>query len=248
MNPAPQLIVHADADLLAAATACRLITRLVDLQASGRTPNVALTGGRGGTSVLAAAAASPARDSVNWAQVDFWWSDERFLPLGDPERNETSARDALLDHVSVDPARVHPMPRSDGPDDHDLDRAARSYAVELRRAAEPSLDLPHLDLCLLGIGEDAHVASLFPARTEAYDPVTITAVHDSPKPPPLRTTFTMSTIRSAAEVWLIAAGAGKAEAVRRTLADLPEKAAPAGSARGQIRTLLLADSAAAASV
>ena len=63
----------------------------------------------------AAVAASLARSAVDWAHLDVWWGDERFLPTGDAERNETQARTALLDHVPVDPDRVHPMPASDSP-------------------------------------------------------------------------------------------------------------------------------------
>ena len=65
--------------------------------------------GRSRARTLAAVAASPARDAVDWRRLDLWWGDERFLPSGDPERNETLAREALLDHVPLDPARVHPM-------------------------------------------------------------------------------------------------------------------------------------------
>ena len=56
----------------------------------------------------------------DWDKVDLWWGDERFLPAGHPDRNETQAREALLDHVPVDPARVHAMPASDGPLGEDL--------------------------------------------------------------------------------------------------------------------------------
>ena len=67
------------------------------------------------------------RDAVDWSRVDFWWGDERFLPSGDPERNETQARAALLDALPVDPARVHPMPASDGPDGNDW-TASRTFS------------------------------------------------------------------------------------------------------------------------
>ena len=65
----------------------------------------------------------PAHDAVDWSRVDIWWGDERFLPAGDPERNETQARAALLDLLPLDPARVHPMPASDGPDGDDPEAA-----------------------------------------------------------------------------------------------------------------------------
>lgn len=243
-----ELIVHPDHDTLAAAIGARLITKLLDVQASGRGAHVCLTGGRGGTSALAATLASPACDAVDWSLIDFWWSDERFLPVGDPQRNETGARAALLDHVAVDPTRVHPMPRLGEAFAADVDAAAVAYARELAESAPIGELTPVFDVCMLGIGEDAHVASLFPGRTEADAPESVVSVRNSPKPPPTRTTFTMASIRRSDEVWLIAAGAGKAEALRLALAGLPESQAPAGAARGTQRTLLLADRAAAALV
>jgi 6-phosphogluconolactonase len=96
---------------------------------------VVLTGGRNGNGLLAALAAAPARDAVDWGRLDLWWGDERYLPEGDPERNVTQAREALLDSVPLDPKRVHAMPASDGPWGTDVDSAAAAYAEELARAA-----------------------------------------------------------------------------------------------------------------
>src|ERR1700739_1288741 len=135
MSAPPEILVHADAGLLAKAVAARLVTRLVDAVAATRRANLVLTGGGIGTAVLAELAATPARDAVDWRHVDIWWGDERFEPEGDPERNETGARDALLHHVDVDPARVHPMAPSNGPDGDDPEAAAASYTAELEKAA-----------------------------------------------------------------------------------------------------------------
>jgi len=111
----PEILVHPDAELLAKAVAARLVTRLVDAVAATGHAHLVLTGGGIGTAVLAELAAAPARDAVDWRQVDFWWGDERFVPAGNPDRNETGARSALLDRINLDPARVHPMPGPDRP-------------------------------------------------------------------------------------------------------------------------------------
>jgi 6-phosphogluconolactonase len=154
------IVVHADAALLAEAAAARLVTRVVDAQAAGGRAHVALTGGGVGTATLKALAETPSRDAVDWAAVDVWWGDERFLPPGDPDRNETQARDALLDHVPLDPSRVHPMPAVGDPWGDDVDAAAAAYADELRAAARPEerLGVPTFDVLMLGVGPDGHVA------------------------------------------------------------------------------------------
>src|SRR5436305_5815593 len=133
----PLVVVHRDAVLLARAVAARLVTALVDAQAARGHASVVLTGGGIGVATLRELAASPARDAVDWDLLDVWWGDERFLPSGHPERNDTQAREALLDGVDIDPARVHPMGASDGPAGDDVDAAAGSYAGELAAAARP---------------------------------------------------------------------------------------------------------------
>lgn len=246
---APQIVVHRDQELMARAAAARLITRVVDAQAAGGSASVVLTGGRGGNALLAALAESPARDAVDWARLDLWWGDERFLPEGDPERNETQARRALLDAVPLDPARVHPMPASDGPFGGDADAAAAAYAGELARAAGPADHgpVPSFDVLLLGVGPDTHVASLFPEHPGVRETGrTVVGVHGSPKPPPVRVSLTLPAIRAAREVWLLAAGEEKAGAVAVALSGAGEIQAPAAGAYGRSRTLWLLDRAAAA--
>ncbi|MEG3626079.1 6-phosphogluconolactonase [Streptomyces poriticola] len=244
----PQLVVHRDKELMAEAAAARLITKVVDAQASRGHASVVLTGGRNGNGLLAALASSPARDAVDWGRLDLWWGDERFLPEGDPDRNVTQARQALLDSVPLDPERVHAMPASDGPYGADADAAAASYAEALARAAGPEnhAAVPTFDVLLLGVGPDTHVASLFPElpgvrETERM----VVGVHGSPKPPPTRVTLTLPAIRAAREVWLLAAGEDKARAAAIALSGAGEIQAPAAGARGRARTLWLLDAAAA---
>src|SRR3974390_1929679 len=123
MSP-PEVLVHHDADLLAKAIAARLVTRLGDGQGAAGSASRVLTGGGIGTAVLTELAAAPARDAVDWRRLDIWWGDERFLPSGHPERNETGARKALLCHLDMDQARVHAMPAAGGPDGDDPEAAA----------------------------------------------------------------------------------------------------------------------------
>ena len=149
-----------------------------------------------GSALLTSLAASPARDAIDWSRLDVWWGDERFLPQGHPDRNETQNRAALLDQVPLDPARVHAMPGPDGPDGDDVDAAAASYADALARAASGGEPTPIFDVLMLGVGPDAHVASLFPEAPALYETErTAVGVRNSPKPPPTRISLTMPVLR-----------------------------------------------------
>lgn len=246
MSTVPQLVVHRDKQLMAEAAAARLITKIVDAQSARGFASVALTGGRNGNGLLAALAAQPARDAIDWGRLDLWWSDERFLPDGDPERNATQARAALLDSVPLDPGRVHEMPASDGP--FEPEAAAQAYAAQLADASLPEDHalVPSFDVLLLGVGPDTHVASLFPEFPGVRETErSVIAVHGAPKPPPTRLSLTLPAIRAAHEVWLLAAGEDKAEAAEIALSGAGEVQAPAAGAYGRSRTLWLMDAAAA---
>ena len=248
---APEVFVHASGDLLASAAAARTVTRLADAIAAEGHAHLVLTGGGIGTKVLAAIAAAPARDAVDWRRVDFWWGDERFEAAGDRERNETGARAVLLDPLGVDPARVHAVPGPDGPDGDDPDAAAARYAAELAAAAgRPGAGangaVPAFDVLMLGIGPEGHVASIFPESPAAHATGSVVAVRNSPKPPPTRISLTFSAIQAAREVWILASGAEKADAVAEALSGVSQDKLPAAGARGRDRTLFLIDQAAAA--
>lgn len=244
----PQVVLLPDKDLLAASAAARLVTRLVDIQATGRVPVIGLTGGGVGIAVLDHIRELPARDAVDWSLVDFWWGDERFVPAADPDRNDGQARRALLDHVAVDPARVHAFPANDGPLGDDPDAAAEAYAAELGAHARPEdhAPVPSLDILMLGLGEEGHTASIFPGSPAAYDERPVVAVRNCPKPPPTRLSLTFDALNAAQDIWMMAAGAGKADAVAMALGGAGRVQIPAAGPRGRSRTLWLVDRAAAA--
>ncbi len=234
----PQLVLLPTASDVAAEVAGRLVTKLVDLQAAGRIPSVVLTGGTLGIELLAKIRSSPSCASVDWRRVEFFWGDERFVAADSDDRNEKQARQALLDHIPVDPELVHPMAASDGPFGDDVDAGAAAYA-ELVDAKGP------FDITLLGLGPDGHVASIFPEHPGVYDRRTAIAVRNSPKPPPIRISLTLPTIRNSVEVWVITGGSSKADAVAMALDGAGEVAIPAVGAVGTVRTLWLLDREAA---
>lgn len=249
MSSAPVVVVHRDRQLLADAAAARLVIAVVDTQASRGEADIVLTGGSMGTAILHSLAAIPARDAIDWSRLNVWWGDERFLPAGDPHRNETHARAALLDAVPLRPERVHAMPASDGPDGPDVDAAARRYAGALAEHAAAGCDVPAFDVLMLGVGPDCHIASLFPEHPALHvEDMTVVGVHGAPKPPPTRITLTLPALRCARNVWFLVAGKEKAPACALALSGGGELQAPAAAVSGTRSTTWLIDRHAAAHV
>jgi 6-phosphogluconolactonase len=245
--PAPDVVVEPDAEHLARAAGSALVARLAAAQALHGTASVVLTGGGIGTAVLrrvAELAAAPEHAVVDWSLVDVWWGDERFVAADSEERNELGARKVFLSRVPLDPERVHPMPSSDAGFD-EPEEAAAWYAEQLAAAAPEGQQLPRLDVLLLGMGPEGHVASIFPDSPAISDPRPVLAVRDCPKPPPTRVTLGFSAITSAEEVWLLVSGEAKADAVAQALAGAEPREIPAAGARGRRATRWLLDADAA---
>jgi len=235
-----RVVVYPDAATVAQATAARLLTVLTDTLAVQPEAHVILTGGTVGIATLREAAASPLAAAVDWTAVHVWWGDERFVPSGDRDRNEGQAQAALLDAVPLPEANIHRMGAStDFATNVD---AAAAYDAEIAGAGSPAWDV-----ALFGMGPDGHVASLFPGHAvfeaQAQASSNAEAVDDSPKPPPLRVTLTLPAINRAKQVWVVAAGAEKADAVAQALHG--DSTLPASAVAGTDATLWLIDSAAA---
>ena len=245
--PTPDVVVEIDAEHLARAAAEALVARLAAAQAVHGSASVVLTGGGVGIAVLehvAALAAEPVRETIDWEHVDVWWGDERWVPADSDERNEKQAREALLGPVGVPEHRIHAIPPSDGefaePED-----AAAWYAGELVLAADGGHVVPRLDLLLLGMGPEGHVASIFPGSPAVSADGTVVAVRDCPKPPPTRVSLGFPAINAAEEVWLLVSGDAKAPAVARALAGAAPADLPAAGVHGSRATRWLLDRAAA---
>jgi 6-phosphogluconolactonase len=163
----------------------------------------------------------------------------------DDDRNDKQAREALLDSLDLDPARVHPMPARGGPDGDDVDAAAARYADELTAAAPEDGDVPSFDVLLLGMGPEGHTASIFPESPAAHDERPAFAVHGCPKPPPTRISLGFNAINAAREVWMVVAGADKAPMVAMALGGAGRVQVPAAGVAGRSQTLWLLDEAAA---
>jgi 6-phosphogluconolactonase len=186
-----------------------------------------------------------AGEQTDWATVEVWFADERCVAPHEPDSNYRLAAESLLEPAGVPPERVHRMKGELGPEE-----GARDYAAALRAhgpSAESGLGakgLPVLDLVVLGIGPDGHVASLFPGA-DTLDPTArelCLGVHNSPKPPPQRITLSLAMLRAARSCLLLATGASKADALNAMLAE-PTPHVPASLLRRE-RLVVIVDDAA----
>jgi 6-phosphogluconolactonase len=146
--------------------------------------------------------------------------------------------------VGVPDERIHAMPPSDG-DFAEPEDAAAWYADQLAAAAPEGQQLPRIDVLLLGMGPEGHVASIFPESPAVSDARLVVAVRDCPKPPPTRVSLGFSAINSAEETWLLVSGEGKAAAVAEALSGTEPAQLPAAGVHGRRATRWILDAAAA---
>jgi len=176
---------------------------------------VALAGGRTPALAYSQLAADPWCDRVDWSRVEFFWGDERAVPPDDPESNYGLARRTMLRPLGIDESRVHRM-RGEA---EDLGSAAREYGEVLARVAGTP---PVLDLVLLGMGADGHIASLFPespALSERQRPVIDV---EEPDTGMRRLTLTFPVILGARSIAVQVTGADKAQTLRRVFLSDPD--------------------------
>lgn len=221
---------YPSSNALAADVAARFLTLVSSLQAAGRNPHIALTGGTIAGEIYRAIAQQATTAAVDWNKVDFWWGDERFVAADSPERNAREARDAFL--TSVGATRVHEMPTPSSA--CSVDEGARAYEAQVR-ASEGG----QFDIVLLSMGPDGHVASLFPGSPQAAATNRIAVgVIGSPKPPAQRITLTFEALNRSDHVWIFAADSGpggaKEDAFNRAMVDDP--AIPATRVHGAVET------------
>ncbi|WP_061000919.1 6-phosphogluconolactonase [Mycolicibacterium mucogenicum] len=234
---------YSDADALVTAVGDRLVAAINGAIEARDVAYIVLTGGGTGIKLLKHVGGHP----IDWTKVHLFWGDDRYVPADDADRNIKQAREALLNSVAIPADNVHAMAASDGEFGDDIDAAAAAYARELAAVAGNGSPTPEFDVHLLGMGGEGHVNSLFPhtdavRETERY----VVAVTDSPKPPPRRITLTLPAVRRARQVWLVVAGAEKADAVAAAVGGAAAVDIPAAGAIGTEATVWLLDEAAAA--
>jgi len=224
-----------EADEVSDLVARRLLDRLIELQDVQPIVHVCLTGGNAANAMYERFAELAEGSELDAAKLQLWWGDERFVPATDPDRNSLQAVSRLARTVSIKSADTHMMAAKDGrKDSHEC---AAEYEAELGGT--------HFDVTLLGVGEDGHVASIFPGHP-SFEPTTrnVIGVTDAPKPPAERISLTIPALNRSTEMWVMATGPGKSEAIARALAG--DERLPAAHVHGEVATYWYLDDEAAA--
>jgi 6-phosphogluconolactonase len=226
-----------DAETVAARAAAHIERQLARTRSERGVAHLALSGGTtpGRTYELLAA------EVTDWVGVQVWFADERCVAPEDEQSNYHLAAETLLGPAAIPSAQVHRMEGELGPQE-----GASRYARELAEhvSGGPATP-PVLDLVVLGIGPDGHIASLFPgaATLAAGEQEICLGVRDSPKPPPERITLSLAVLRAARGCLLLATGASKADAVNAMLGE-PSTHVPASLLRRERLTVIVDDAAA----
>lgn len=225
-----------------AAVARRVADWLLDLamQAEGRFA-LCLSGGSTPKTLYGLLASDAYRDRFPWDRTHLFFGDERFVPPDHPDSNYRMAREAMIAHVPIPPAQVHPWDTSGDPEHsalHYADTLKRFYGADTLDPARPLFDV-----MLLGLGEDGHTASLFPGVAALQERTAWTAAVVGAKPEP-RLTLTYPALDSSRFVAFLAAGESKRDILARAIAGDP--ALPAIHVVPVGKRILFTDEAAAA--
>jgi 6-phosphogluconolactonase len=221
-----ELVIVEDAKEVAAVVAERLA------RAAREGGNVVLTGG----TTPEQAYEEAAKRAADWSKVEVWWGDERCVPPDHEHSNYGMAKRALLDRLDVAPKAVHRMKGELGKEE-----AAADYERELGDT--------QLELLLLGLGPDGHIASLFPNAQTLRQRKRVLPAEAGLEPFVDRVTLSLATLKSAQEILFVISGESKADAVRRAFASKPSPETPASLVRAsEGRTTAILDRAAAAAL
>jgi 6-phosphogluconolactonase len=219
------LTLYADAAELAEEVTVQILAAIEKGLKVSRQFHLALTGGTLGIQISEALVNECNADPDAFKGLHIWWSDERFVASDSIERNAFPWHGNLKNRNVI----VHEVLASNQA--QSLEEAVSDYELALE-----NIDI---NLNILGLGPDGHVASLFPGMTDIDDHRSIIAITNSPKPPTERVSFTMQMINKAEEVWIVAAGEGKADAVTKIIEG--DLSVPASYVRGNSHTRLIVD-------
>lgn len=194
-----------------ARAAVQYIVNLAKPVTNTRPFSVVLSGGNTPRRVYELLATDELRDQLNWQLVHLFFGDERPVPADNPASNYGMALATLISRVPIPESNVHPISGAGDPQDN-----ASSYQQELRSYFAGS-DSPQFDLVLLGMGEDGHTASLFPASNALSEKDAWVVANWVKRLNEFRITLTVPAINSAAQILFLVTGASKAAALAAVL-------------------------------
>jgi 6-phosphogluconolactonase len=242
-----KLLSFATSDELAHAAARAWLDEIESANRAGKPHCVALSGGRIAKKFFASTVEQAQARQISFSRVHFFWADERCVPPTDPESNFKLANKLLFAPLKITPNQIHRIRGEDSPEaaaqlaSEEIRRVVLIFSPSPQRGegrgeeanfsnpltptlspfgrGEGDTSLPVLDLIFLGMGEDGHVASLFPeAPSEVLNcAVPYLAIENSPKPPPRRISLSYAAVAAARQVWVLISGAGKETALRASL-------------------------------
>ena len=230
-----EVSTFADANEVTQEIIADLLTLITARTWLGSETHIALTGGRVGGAI--ASGLLSIDEIANNQLLHIWWSDERYVPIGHPDRNDI----VLPELAQTARVKIHAVP---GPDTTDsVEQAAQEYAKTLHLCTTTRFctDNTLMDVTILSIGPDGHVASLFPRSEQLVSTAGTLAITDSPKPPPVRVTWTYPTINASQEVWLVSCGREKAPIISALVSGTTVGEIPASGAHGKQKTRLIID-------
>jgi 6-phosphogluconolactonase len=232
-----RLTTLADAEAVADRAAVEIVRALQGARREHGVAHLALSGGTTPARTYELLASAMA----DWDGVSVWFADERCVGPHDEQSNFRLAHEALLGPAGIPPEQVHRMEGELGPE-QGAERYARALAEHV---AVRDGDLPVLDVIVLGIGPDGHIASLFPGAPtrDAGEHALCLGVYNSPKPPPERITLSLAVLRAARGCVLLATSAEKSDAISAMLGD-PTKHVPASLLRRGRLSVIVDDAAA----
>jgi len=233
-----ELLSFVSADELAARAAGAWLDEIESANRAGKTHCVALSGGRIVRKFFAASVEQTEKRAISFGRVHFFWADERCVPPTDPQSNFKLANELLFAPLEIPAVQIHRIRGEDSPQ-----AAAKIAEEELRRIVSANKNRqPVLDLIFLGMGEDGHVASLFPGAPPEVSGCAgpFVVIENSPKLPAQRISLSLGAIAAARQVWVLVSGAGKAAALRESLR--PGGRTPlAGVIQSRSRTKIFSD-------
>jgi 6-phosphogluconolactonase len=222
------LTLYTDSDELSDEVTAQILLAIENGLLAESEFHLVLTGGTLGVQISRSLVAAFNGAPELYKGLHIWFSDERFVDSHSSERNAAPWHNTLTNRNIV----VHEALATDSP--ATIESAVKHYQEALAGVT--------IDLNILGVGPDGHVASLFPGVADIDDQRDIFAITDSPKPPAARISFTMKFLNEAREIWIVAAGEGKADAVAKIIES--DLSIPASYVSAELRTRLIVDQAA----